>query len=75
VELIEKEVRGKKVNRCKACGSKIEDRKKSYLIDRQGNRICKKCGDAVMKKENAKGPDLVKIIEVGNGEKAIILTR
>lgn|GEM_PF-3313189 len=65
----------KHLPRCRACQKPIEDPKKSYLIDRQGNRICKKCGDAIVKKENAKDPGLVKVIDVENGEKAIVLTR
>lgn len=65
----------KNLPRCKSCDSKIEDNKMSYLINRQGGRVCKKCGDAIMKKENAKNPGLVKVIDVENGEKALVLTR
>jgi hypothetical protein len=63
------------MKRCKACGRAIDNPKRSYLIDREENRICKKCGDAIMKNENAKESGPIKVIEVKNGEKAIVLTR
>jgi hypothetical protein len=71
----EKNMTEQNLQNCKACKNPISDKKDSYLISNQGERVCKKCGDAIAKNENAKTPGKVKVVDLENGEKALALTK
>ena len=60
---------------CRACKGEIEDTKQSFLINNQGDRICKGCGEAIMEEENKKNPGLIRVVDLENGEKGLVKTK
>ena len=65
----------KKSPDCKACNKPISAEKQSYIISQQGDRVCRKCGDEIMKNENAKTPGKIKIVDLEGGGKALVMTK
>jgi hypothetical protein len=59
---------------CKACAVQLSGAGDSYLINQQGDRICKSCGDEIIIKTNADTPGRVKIVDLEGG-KALVLIK